>query len=134
MSNKKILLLILVIVGTVFLSLGIPFSVLLYLAIEERQDKNDFLANGKRGTAKVLGISEDTRYKRDQAILVLEVSVPNYQTYQTRVSKTILPIHAPRVQPGAIIDVLVDPEQPNNSKRVLLLLEENTLEKERNRR
>jgi hypothetical protein len=64
----------------------------------------------------------------------LEISVPNYPTYQVETTKDIPVIHAPKVQVGLTIDVFVDPEQPNNPKRILVLLEENTLEKERNRR
>jgi hypothetical protein len=133
-TNTKIVLLVVTVIGTGLLMMFIAFSVLIYFVHLEEMDKEEFLYNGKRGKAKVLKLSEDTRYKQNQAILVLEVSVPNYKTYQTQLSERILPIHAPKVQPGLIIDVLVDPHQPNNPKRILLLLDEDTLEKERNRR
>lgn len=138
MTNKKILLLVGVIIGGIFLAVMIPLSVLFYLAIEEQIDKDDFLQNGKRGKAKILKIEDKTRYTSrgsfPRAKLLLEVSVPNYPIYQTETTKDIPAIHAPRVQVGSTIDVLVDPEQPNTERRILLLLEEDTLEKEKNRR
>ena len=138
MANKKILVLVGIVGGGIFLAVMIPFSVLLYLAFEEQIDKDDFLQNGKRGKAKILKIEDKTRYTSrgsfPRAKLLLEVSVPNYPIYQTETTKDIPAIHAPRVQVGSTIEVLVDPEQPNSERRILLLLEEATLEKEKNRR
>ncbi len=138
MTNKRIILLVVVIVGGIFLAVAIPFSILLYFAFEEQIDKDDFLANGKRGKAKILKIEDKTRYTSrgsfPRAKLLLEVSVPNFPIYQTETTEDIPAIHAPRVQIGSTIDVWVDPEQPNSERRILLLLEEDTLEKEKTRR
>ena len=137
-SNTKIVLLVISIAGVVGLIVAIPLGTLFYLAVQEQLDKDDFLQNGKRGKAKILKIEDKTQYTSrgsfPRAKLLLEVSVPNYPTYQTEITEDIPAIHAPRVQTGLIIDVWADPEQPNNKKRILLLLEEDSLEKEKNRR
>jgi hypothetical protein len=127
-KNAKTILIVVAIFSAISLSVAMPFVLIIALEIKDTMVEREFLAAGKRGKAKILKIAdrtkETTKGTFPRAKLRLEVSVTNYPTYQVETTKSIPVIHAPRIQPGLIIDVLVDPEQPNNEERIKLLLEE----------
>jgi hypothetical protein len=111
--------------GTVFLviPLGASFGILLWL-MAKRKRIEEIVATGKQGTAVVLELSDtgvtindDPRVK-----LLLEISIPNYQPYQARKTVTLPLIYLSQVQTGSTIQILADPEQPDNEKRIALLL------------
>jgi uncharacterized membrane protein len=61
MSKTKIILLIVGISGVApLILLAVVGGVLVYLAVDQEMDKDDFLKNGKRGTAKILKVSDKT--------------------------------------------------------------------------
>ena len=127
-KNTQTILFIVVVVGLISCSIITPFAILIISQITDYQKEKAFLAIGKRGKAKVLKVADKSRHTAKgttpRAKLLLEVSVPNYPTYQVETTKDIPVIHAPRVQPGLTIDVLVDPDQPDNEDRIALLLNE----------
>jgi len=111
--------------GTAFLviPLAVSFGILSWIMVKRKRIA-ELVATGKQGTAVVLEISDtgvtindDPRIK-----LLLEIHIPNYQPYQARKTVTLPLIYLPQVQTGATINILADPEQPNNEKRIGLLL------------
>jgi hypothetical protein len=50
------------------------------------------------------------------------VGLPGRAPYQVQKTVTIEMIRLPQVQPGSVVQVLVDPSQPNNPDKVGLLL------------
>jgi len=127
-KNTKLILFVAGITLTICLSIVAPLATFIVFEIKDGMNENEFLAVGKRGKAKILRATDRTRETSKgifpRAKFLLEVSVPNYPTYQVEVTKSIPVIHAPRLQPNLTIDVLVDPDQPQNEERVELLLEE----------
>jgi hypothetical protein len=84
----------------------------------------ELVATGKQGTAVVLElrdtgvtINDDPRVK-----LLLEIHIPNYQPYKARKTVTLPLIYMSQVQTGSTIQILADPEQPDDEKRIALLL------------
>ncbi|MBA3633276.1 MAG: hypothetical protein H0W58_10795 [Acidobacteria bacterium] len=50
--------------------------------------------------------------------MLLEIQIPNYQTYQAEKKVTIPIIYLSQVQVGSTIDIWADPEDPNNQKKI----------------
>ena len=111
--------------GTIFLvvPLAIISGILLWGRAKRRQ-MEELAATGKQGTAVVLGLSDTGTTINDnpRVKLLLEIHVPNYQPYQAQKTVTIPLIYLPQVQTGSTINILADPDQPNNEKRIGLLL------------
>ena len=111
--------------GTGFpvIPLATSFGILIWM-MAKRKRMAELVATGKQGTAVVLDLSDtgvtindDPRVK-----LLLEIHIPNYQPYRAQKTLTLPLIYLPQVQTGATINILADPEQPNNEKRLALLL------------
>jgi hypothetical protein len=106
--------------GITAAAIGIP----IYMMRKNQQKVQNLMATGKQGEATILSM-EDTgmRINDDPRLtLTLEVRIPGYPPYQIRKTMTIEMIRMPQVQPGSIVAVLADPEQPTNPDKVGLLL------------
>jgi hypothetical protein len=112
-------------IGLTLLSSGVIFlGMFLWQRIKGRQIK-ELNTYGKPGTAKILKL-EDTGVKinyNPRVRLQLEISIPNYPPYFAQKTLTLSMIHLPRVQPGSIVNVLADPNEPHNENRIGLILE-----------
>jgi hypothetical protein len=111
--------------GTGFLvfPLGIGFAMLIGMMIKKKR-MDELIAEGKQGTAVVLQLA-DTGTKingNPRVTLVLEIHIPNYQPYKAQKTVTIPIVFLSQVQTGSTINVLADPDQPNEEKRIALLL------------
>jgi hypothetical protein len=111
--------------GTVFLVIPLATSlgILIWLAAKRKRIA-ELVATGKQGTAVILDLSDtgvtindDPRVK-----LLLEIHIPNYQPYKARKTVTLPLIYMSQVQTGSTIQILADPEQPDDEKRIALLL------------
>jgi hypothetical protein len=109
--------------GFLVIPLATSFGILLWLLVKRKRIE-ELVATGKQGTAVVLGLSDtgvtindDPRVK-----LLLEIHIPNYQPYQAQKTVTLPLIYLPQVQTGSTIQILADPEQPHEEKRIALLL------------
>jgi hypothetical protein len=111
--------------GTAFLviPLAISFGILFWMTVKRKRIA-ELVATGKQGTARVLALSDTGVSVNDdpRVKLLLEISIPNYQPYQAQKTVTLPLIYLPQVQTGSSINILADPEQPNNEKRIALLL------------
>ena len=103
--------------------LTISCCILIWMVVKRKQI-DELVATGKQGTAVILNLSDTgTRINDDPRVkLLLEIHIPNYQPYQAQKTVTLPLIYLPQVQTGATINILADPEQPNNEKRLALLL------------
>jgi hypothetical protein len=114
-----------ILMGTLFLVL--PFAIvigtLIFGAIKRRQIE-DLLAHGKQGMATILSLSDTgTRINNQPRVkLLLEILVPNYKPYRAEKTITLSSIYMSQIQTGSVINVMVDPEQPDNQKRIGLML------------
>ena len=109
--------------GFLVIPLAASFGILMWM-MAKRKRIAELVATGKQGTAVVLDlrdtgvtINDDPRVK-----LLLEISIPNYQPYQARKTVTLPLIYLSQVQTGSTIQILADPEQPHDEKRIALLL------------
>jgi len=111
--------------GTIFLvvPLAIISGILLWVMAKRRRVE-ELAATGKQGTAVVLKLSDTGVRVNDnpRVKLLLEIPIPNYHPYQAQKTVTLPIIYLPQVQTGSTINILADPEQPNNEKRIGLLL------------
>jgi multisubunit Na+/H+ antiporter MnhC subunit len=111
--------------GTAFLviPLAISFGIAIWM-VAKRKRMEELIATGKQGTAVVLELSDTgTRINDNPRVrLLLEIHIPNYQPYQAQKTVTLPLIYLPQVQTGSTINILADPAQPNNEKRIALLL------------
>jgi hypothetical protein len=111
--------------GTTFLVIPLATSLgILIWMLAKRKRIAELVATGKQGTAVVLElrdtgvtINDDPRVK-----LLLEIHIPNYQPYKARKTVTLPLIYMSQVQTGSTIQILADPEQPDDEKRIALLL------------
>lgn len=109
--------------GFLVIPLATSLGILLWM-IAKRKRIQELVATGKQGTAVVLELSDtgvtindDPRVK-----LLLEIHIPNYQPYQARKTVTLPLIYLSQVQTGSTINILADPDQPYEEKRIALLL------------
>ncbi len=101
-------------------AIGVP----IYMMRKNQQKVQNLMATGKQGEATILSM-EDTgmRINDDPRLaLTLEIRIPGYPPYQIRKTMTIEMIRMPQVQPGSVVAVLADPDQPTNPDKVGLLL------------
>lgn len=111
--------------GAVFfvIPLATSLGILIWLAAKRKRIA-ELVATGKQGTAVILDLSDtgvtindDPRVK-----LLLEIHIPNYQPYKAKKTVTLPLIYMSQVQTGSTIQILADPEQPHDEKRIALLL------------
>lgn len=109
--------------GFLVVSLALIFGFVIWLSVKRRRIA-DLVATGKQGTAVVLKLSDTgVRVNDDPRVkLLLEVHIPNYQPYKAQKTVTLPLIYLPQVQTGSTINILADPDQPNDEKRIALLL------------
>jgi len=111
--------------GTAFLviPLAISFSILIWMMVKRKRIA-ELVATGKQGTAVVLALSDTGVRVNDnpRVKLLLEIHIPNYPPYQAQKTVTLPLIYLPQVQTGSTINILADPTQPDNEKRIALLL------------
>jgi hypothetical protein len=109
--------------GFFVIPLGVGFALLIGNLIKQKRI-DDLVVTGKQGTAVVLELSDTgTRINDNPRVkLVLEIHLPNYQPYKAKKTVTIPLIFLSQVQTGSTINILADPEQPDNEKRIALLL------------
>ncbi len=96
----------------------------LIFAFVKRKRIEQIVAHGKQGTAKILRLTDTgTRINDDPRVkMLLEISIPNYETYRAEKTFTVPMINLSQVQVGETVSVLADPEQPDNQKRIGLIL------------
>jgi hypothetical protein len=84
----------------------------------------ELVATGKQGTAVVLALSDTGVRINDnpRVKLVLEIHLPDHQPYRAEKTVRLPLIYMSQVQTGSTINVVADPAQPNNEKRIGLLL------------
>ena len=109
--------------GFLVIPLAISFGILIWMLVKRKRIA-ELVATGKQGTAVVLDLSDtgvtindDPRVK-----LLLEIHIPNYQPYQAQKTVTLPLIYLSQVQTGSTVNILADPAQPNDEKRIALLL------------
>ena len=109
--------------GFLVIPLATSFGILIWIMVKRKRIK-ELVATGKQGTAVILELSDTgTTINDDPRIkLLLEIHIPNYQPYRAQKTVTLPLIYLPQVQTGSTINILADPEQPNNEKRIALLL------------
>jgi hypothetical protein len=109
--------------GFLVISLATSFGILIWMMVK-RKRITELVATGKQGTAVVLQLSDTgVRINDDPRVkLLLEIHIPNYPPYQAQKTVTLPLIYLPQVQTGSTINILADPAQPNNEKRIALLL------------
>ena len=100
-------------------------TVILLLILRKRNQIKDIIAYGQPGTAKVLQLNDTgIRINNNPRVkLRLEISIPNYPTYQTEKTLNLSIVYLPRVQPGLTVKILADPTQPANENRIGLVLD-----------
>jgi hypothetical protein len=98
-------------------------AILLWLLVK-RYRMRELAATGKPGTAVVLALSDTgvTINNDPRVKLRLQIHIPNYPPYEAIKTVTIPRLYVPQVQTGSTINILADPDQPNNEKRIGLLL------------
>ena len=109
--------------GFLVIPLVITFSIVIWMMVKRKRIA-ELVATGKQGTAVILKLSDTgTRINDDPRVkLLLEIHIPNYPPYQAQKTVTLPLIYLPQVQTGSTINILADPAQPNNEKRIALLL------------
>lgn len=111
--------------GTAFLviPLAVSLGILIWLMVKRKRIA-ELVATGKQGTAVVLSLSDTgvTINDAPRVKMLLEIYIANYQPYQAEKTVTLPLIYLPQVQTGSTINILADPTQPNNEKRIALLL------------
>jgi hypothetical protein len=109
--------------GFLVIPLAVSFGILVWMVVKRRR-MEELVATGKQGTAVILGISDTgTRINDNPRVkLLLEIHIPNYQPYHAQKTVTLPLIYLPQVQTGSTINILADPEQPADEKRIALLL------------
>jgi hypothetical protein len=111
--------------GTAFLviPLAVSFGLMIWM-VAKRKRIAELVATGKQGTAVVLELSDTgvTINDNPRVKLQLEIHIPNYPPYQAQKTVTLPLIYLPQVQTGSTINILADPAQPNDEKRIALLL------------
>jgi hypothetical protein len=72
-------------------------------------------STGERATATILQIWDtDITINNDPVVgFLLEVNLPGRPAYQAKTKLLISRIDIPRVQPGAVVPVRIDPHNPN---------------------
>jgi hypothetical protein len=109
--------------GFLVIPLATSFGILIWMMVKRKRIE-ELVATGKQGTAVVLELSDTGVRINDnpRVKVLLEIQIPNYQPYQAQKTVTLPLIYLPQVQTGSTINILADPEQPNNEKRIALLL------------
>jgi hypothetical protein len=111
--------------GTSFLVIPVAIiSCIVVWMMVKRKRAEELIATGKQGTAVVLSLSDTgvTVNDNPRVKLELEMNIPGYPPYKAKKTVTLPLIYLPQVQTGSTINILADPEQPNNEKRLALLL------------
>jgi hypothetical protein len=82
--------------------------------MQNMQQQNRILQSGVLATATVLQLAETgmmVNYQ-PQVRILLQVNPPNGAPYQAEVTRVISHVQIPRVQPGAVVPVKIDPGDP----------------------
>lgn len=111
--------------GVFFAGLPIVLMAMIGLFSSNANAKAEYLAeNGIQGEATVINITDTgTRINDNPRIHIdLEIRLEGYDPYQLRKSMVVPLIRLPQVQPGQMVQVLVDPTDRENPNRVGLLL------------
>lgn len=104
-------------------SLATSGGILIWMLVKKRR-MDDLVATGKQGTAVVLGLSDTgvTINDAPRVKLSLEIHLPGLPPYKATKTVAIPVIYIPQIQTGATINVLADPADPFNEKRIAILL------------
>lgn len=84
--------------------------------LQSAQQRNQILQSGIQATATVISLADTgmmVNYQ-PQVKMVLQVNPPNSAPYQTEVTMVVSQLKIPRVQPGAVVPVKIDPQNPAN--------------------
>ena len=110
--------------GGFFALIGIIMPAIggLFFFLRRRKIEN-LLATGQRGTAKILQVKNTGITINDNPRLnfLLEMHFENYPPYQVWKKVTVAPEKMPAMQVGSSINVLADPDDPQNSRRIVVL-------------
>ena len=113
------------ILGGFFVILPLFLTGILGLASFVKQRRiNDLMETGKQGKAIILKLEDTgTRINDNPRVkMLLEMHFEGYQPYQVWKKITLPLIRMSQVQVGQEVAVLADPNDPQNSKRVALML------------
>jgi|SRR5687767_988146 len=109
--------------GFLLIPLATSLGILIWIMVKRKRIE-ELVATGKQGTAVVLKLSDTgvTVNDNPRVTLHLEITIPNYQPYRTQKTVTLPIIYLPQVQTGSTINILADPERPDDQKKIGLLL------------
>ncbi len=82
--------------------------------LQNAQQRRAILQSGIPATAAILQLAETGMFvnHQPQVRIALQVNPPNGAPYQTEVTMVISPLQIPRVQPGLVVPVKIDPQDP----------------------
>ncbi len=109
------------IMGGVFIL--IPVGLVFY-ALRKQRNLSKLIEDGKQGIARILQL-EDTGVRVNEnprVRVLLEISIEGIASYQVWKKVTVPVIRLPQIQPGMEIAVVADPFDPQNAKKIGLLL------------
>lgn len=105
-----------------FITLAVGSFLLISTRRRERQ-LIELAATGEYGTAIILSLS-DTGIKindNPRVTLQLEIHLPNRQPMRAQKTMAVPIIHIPQVQKGSTVNVLADPNQLHDEKKIEIL-------------
>lgn len=112
------------IMGGSFLFVTLAVGSFLFIQARRRErDLIELAATGEYGTAIVLSLS-DTGVKindNPRVTLQLEIHLPNRQPMRAQKTTTVPLIYIPQVQKGSTVNVIADPNQLHDEKKIEIL-------------
>lgn len=97
------------------------FGYVIGKGIKKKLENRRIRRGGKPATARVISLARGawTRTTNNlvelEVILQVEVDYSGHPTFQTEIAAMIPELDIPQVQPGAVLDVLVDPKDPHKA-------------------
>lgn len=112
------------VMGAWFLFVTLAVGAFLYIRMRRRERNLIELAKtGEYGTAIVLSLRDTgvTINDNPRVTLQLEIHLPNRQPMRATKTTTVPLIHIPQVQKGSTVNVIADPNQLHDEKKIELL-------------
>ncbi len=111
------LLTVLLVCGSTVCALGFTGAILWFTLrplLQNMQQRNRILQSGIMATATILQLSETgmmVNYQ-PQVRFQLQVNPPNGAPYQVETTMVVSQLQIPRIQPGMVVPVKIDPNDP----------------------
>jgi hypothetical protein len=126
LTGVSVLTIIIVLASCLFTLVIAVASVAIPIVImrANRKKAETLMATGTPGEATVISLQDTGMRINDnpRVTLVLAVRIPNYAPYQIAKTVTIPLINLSQVQPGAVVQVVADPNDPGNPNKLGVLL------------